>query len=425
MPKENEKIKYIDFVSLYPTVQYYKEMLCGFPTKYIEPKECNESWFGFIKCKIIRPRRLFDPILLSKIKVDGYTNLIFVLCKKCAETQNQSICEHIENERVFIGTWTTTEVANAIEKGYRILKIYEVWNFKERSDGLFKTYIRRFMAMKLQSSKYDFVSKEEEASLKQHIKDSLNIDVGKFEYNPGLRSLSKIALNSNWGKFSQRPNFYQSKYVSELDEYYSIVLNDKVDKLNIQFINDDMCYLNSVLKDHFIDTQTNSNIWLAILVTAHARLMLYSKIETYNEKVLYFDTDFLIVIDNGTKEIETGPMLGQMTDELNGQSITSYVATGPKSYSFKYGPNQLEKSVIKGFTLNHQNGTLLNHDSLKKIVKEQLKCVKVINERKINRKKNEGIVNVRYEKAFKLCYNKRAIKKVSDNHISTVPFGYL
>ena len=60
-------------------------------------------------------------------------------------------------------------------------------------------------------------------------------------------------------------------------------------------------------------------------------------------------------------------MLGQLTDELDGQAITQFVSTGPKSYSFKYGNNQ-QKSAIKGFTLNHEINNLLNHDSLSKIV---------------------------------------------------------
>ena len=80
-----------------------------------------------------------------------------------------------------------------------------------------------------------------------------------------------------------------------------------------------------------------------------------------NEKVLY--------ADDGTKNIETGDMLGDMTDEISGKGISSFASTGPKSYSFKYGDNE-QKSAIKGFTLNHENNNLLNHDSLSKIVKK-------------------------------------------------------
>ena len=47
------------------------------------------------------------------------------------------------------------------------------------------------------------------------------------------------------------------------------------------------------------------------------------------EKVLYFDTDSIIYLDDGTKNVKTGGMLGDMTDELSGKGITNFVSTGP------------------------------------------------------------------------------------------------
>ena len=58
------------------------------------------------------------------------------------------------------------------------------------------------------------------------------------------------------------------------------------------------------------------------------------------------------------KHIETGDMLGEMTDELSGKGITNFVSSGPKSYSFKYGDNE-EKLAIKGFTLGYENSSIL------------------------------------------------------------------
>ena len=150
--------------------------------------------------------------------------------------------------------------------------------------------------------------------------------------------------------------------------------------------------------------------------------MLYDKLNYLNEKVLYFDTDSIIYADDGTKKIETGDMLGDMTDELSGKVITNFVSTGPKSYSFKYG-EKCEKSAIKGFTLNHENSSILNHDSLSKIVKSQVREITIINENKITRK-NREIVNKYCEKVFKFGYDKRVIKHVDENHIDTLPYGY-
>ena len=93
-----------------------------------------------------------------------------------------------------------------------------------------------------------------------------------------------------------------------------------------------------------------------------------------------------------------------MTNEISGKEITNFVSTGPGSYSFKYG-NGDQKSAIKGFTLNYKNGCYLNHDSLAKVVKKQLKEMTIRNESKLAQK-NQEIVNKYCEKAFTLGYDK-------------------
>ena len=135
------------------------------------------------------------------------------------------------------------------------------------------------------------------------------------------------------------------------------------------------------------------------------------------EKVLYFDTDSIIYVDDGKKTIKTGDMLGDMTDELSGKAITNFVSTGPKSYSFIYGDN-CEKSAIKGFTLNHESSSILNHDSMVKIVKNQIRELTIVNENKITRQ-NREIVNKYCEKIFKMVYDKRVIRHVGCNQIDT------
>ena len=147
------------------------------------------------------------------------------------------------------------------------------------------------MKIKLESSKYDFKTKVGETNFKLKIKKILDIDIEKFEFSAGLRSISKLCL---WGKFGQRSNMSQTKYVTEVSEFYELLLDDKLDNLNIQFINDDMVQMIYNFKDPFVDNSKNTNIYIACFTTSHARLMLYDKLDYLQEKVLYFDTDSII-----------------------------------------------------------------------------------------------------------------------------------
>ena len=56
---------------------------------------------------------------------------MFPLCKTCADTLNQNPCTHNAQERAILGTWCHVELMKAIEKGYEVLEIHEVWHWEE------------------------------------------------------------------------------------------------------------------------------------------------------------------------------------------------------------------------------------------------------------------------------------------------------
>ncbi|KAE9524574.1 hypothetical protein AGLY_014624 [Aphis glycines] len=178
---------------------YYDYYPVGHPKKIFNPKVYDKNWFGLIKCKILPPRNLYHPVLPVKIKMKKSEKLLFPLCYKCAVDQNK-ICNHSQNERQFIGTWATDEVNKALEKGYIIIKMYEVWNFKEKTTDLFKEYIKNFMKIKLESSKHNYSSNEEYV---KEVFDKMGILLGIKQIidNPGRRAVAKLCLVSLWGKF--------------------------------------------------------------------------------------------------------------------------------------------------------------------------------------------------------------------------------
>ena len=131
--------------------------------------------------------------------------LLFPLCRMCSDKKPKK-CNHKDEERTFIGTWCSSEIEVALKKGYQKIKIYEVWNFEERTDELFKEYVRKFLKLKMESSplvvgeKCTYKSEEE---FKNVVKEKLGMELGKIEHNPGMRAISKMCLNSLWGKFDR------------------------------------------------------------------------------------------------------------------------------------------------------------------------------------------------------------------------------
>ena len=128
--KENEKIKYYDFTSLYPAVQKQESYPIGYP-EIITKFASNDisKFFGLVKCKIVPPARLYAPVLPARIN----HKLVFTLCHQCALDQ-EAVCKHNDAKRAITGTWPTIEVNKALEKGYQIVQIFEVWHWEKKGD---------------------------------------------------------------------------------------------------------------------------------------------------------------------------------------------------------------------------------------------------------------------------------------------------
>ena len=120
-----KKIKYVDYTSLYPWVNKYGVYPIGHPTIITQDFDDVKNYFGLIKCDILPPRDLYHPVLPFKCN----KKLMFALCHACASTMQQTPCHHTEDERTLHGVWVSLELNKAIKKGYRIVKIYEVWHF--------------------------------------------------------------------------------------------------------------------------------------------------------------------------------------------------------------------------------------------------------------------------------------------------------
>lgn len=84
----------------------------------------------------------------------------------------------------------------------------------------------------------------------------------------------------------------------------------------------------------FIPQEKSTNIFVAAFTTAWARIKLYSEMDKLGRAVLYHDTDSIIYASNGENDPPLGNFLGDFTDELNGDVITTFVSGKIKFYAY-------------------------------------------------------------------------------------------
>ena len=427
-----EKIEYLDFTSLYPEINKYYRYPVGHAEIITQDFEPIEAYFGIAKVVILPPRGLYHPIL--PYKSQGKNK--FPLCQTCADLEYSGVCKHADLEREMHGTWCTPEILKAKEKGYIISEIIEVYHWSEtavfdpdsKEGGLFSEYVNFFLKFKQEASGWpDWCTDDEKKH--QYISDYLKNESIALDYdsvckNPGLRSLSKLCLNSFWGKFGQRDNLMQTTliYSDEEAKFFQFLTDESKKVKDFHIINEDTIELQWCHNENFITDNANSNLYIACFTTCWARLKLYNVLDSLGERVCYYDTDSVMFI---TKEGElsppTGDYLGDLTDELNGAHITELVCGGPKNYG--YVTNEGKECVkVRGFTLNYTASQLINFDSMKQLVTtSHEKPIPINNPCKISRdKRKRKIYNVEEKKDYRIVYTKR---KVLDN-FDTLPYGY-
>ncbi|VDI55374.1 Hypothetical predicted protein [Mytilus galloprovincialis] len=171
-------------------------------------------------------------------------------CKECKNIKNEK-CIHSDEERVIVGTWSTIEIDKAIEKGYKLQKIYELEHFEKTSTDIFKLYVDTFMKYKQEASgckcdpkycKNDCKNDKECKTKIQYIIDNTayDLDIDKVKYNSGLRFIAKICLNNLWVHFGMRDNFTQKEYCFTLEHITKIVFNEKYKDISTMILDEDI-----------------------------------------------------------------------------------------------------------------------------------------------------------------------------------------
>lgn len=164
----------------------------------------NDKFIGLVKCDITPPKDLYVPVLPDKDDV----KLLFHLNPMKEKT------------------WAPVELKMALEKGYKITKIHSALAYK-RYNGLMREYVGNFIKMKIENSEVKNQKKCDEVN-EYHKRLGFNFEIKPEDtiYNPGLRAVAKICLNSLWGKFGQRTGMDDYDFFYDYNKLINHFVND-------------------------------------------------------------------------------------------------------------------------------------------------------------------------------------------------------
>jgi hypothetical protein len=365
---------YEDVTSLYPWVNATKRYPVGHPTvKYPPVGEVNiEEYFGLVKCQILPPRDLYLPVL--PMHVGPTKKLIFALCRACALSMQVEVCRHSEEERTLRGVWFSEEVKLALSKGYVMKKVEIVWHFEQTSTVLFAPFIVWFYKEKVLSSKppYKDPGQMKQFLLDLKVRDGVSVEsVDEFVENAAKRSLSKLLLNNLWGRFGMRENLTKSCFVSSFEKLARLLDDKSKEVTGVRIITPEIiqvAYTAKTVDD--LPMSRDTNIFIAVITTAWARMRLYEELDRVGDRVVYCDTDSVIYVRSEKPEenLVTGPFLGQMTNELKeGENIVEFSSGGPKNYAYR---TNLERGIVRvrGFFIDVVNATGFTHGNVTDVI---------------------------------------------------------
>ncbi|KAI8903035.1 DNA polymerase type B, organellar and viral-domain-containing protein [Gorgonomyces haynaldii] len=207
---------YVDVQSMYPFVQYTREIPCGIP----EWREFDNvdldflrSFIGFAECNIEPIRYLHHPVIGGQ---DPETHkYVFDLRPK---------------KRIVL---TSAEIQVALENGYIVTKLYKALVFPQRQI-LFQSYIQTFLKIELEASGIPAEVDREVFSRRYRDELGIVLDEAKMKKSKGLRSMAKLMLNSLWGKLGQDPNLTQTVVIDDDAEYKSYLRREYEAELDIR-----------------------------------------------------------------------------------------------------------------------------------------------------------------------------------------------
>ena len=195
-----------------------------------------------------------------------------------------------------------------------------IWHFPQTQTGLFAEYVNKWLKNKTEASGWPNTCDTDTAKsayIQEYYKrEGVQLEPEKIAKNAGRKQVAKLMLNSFSGKFREKPNKMQTFTVTSPAELYKIIEDRGNNIHDIRICREEIVEIDVTEAEEEVIPSSKTNIFIASFTTAWARLELYKYLDMLKEQVLYFDTDSVIYLwKKGLPEVETGPFLGQMTNE--------------------------------------------------------------------------------------------------------------
>ena len=142
-----------------------------------------------------------------------------------------------------------------------------------------------------------------------------------------------------WGFFGKREDETRFILTADIREVDALLANSDIEITFLGLIGEGRM-LQVEYRSLKEKLPSKGNVMLAAMTTAYARIHLYKLISRFGPHVVYFDTDSIVLaLPPGVDPPDTSNLIGGLKDEVSdaygtGHSISSFVSTGPKCYSF-------------------------------------------------------------------------------------------
>lgn len=364
-----DRILYVDFKSLYPSVQktdvhdtYYPvgqaqwipERPSGFDIDSGEPYKGGVS--NEIMLRMMANKTGFLKVGTKCLKYVTHPTLSR-LASNPTDPDDKTLKLLFENRNQFGEIYAWPELEEAILSGeIEVTHLLEGLLFEKGT--VFNDYVNFFFKMKQDAE-----------------------DKG----NAGLRELAKLLLNSLWGKMGQR-SYGVKEWVHDearLDFLIKQINEGVFELLKLENREPHRVWIEYRKKEDF-NNLTHTNYQLAAFVSMWGRVILHRKVlNVHGQRVLYSDTDSGIVYVRKEDSMPwLGNDIGDLTDEIpkmvKGKGflepyIEEAVFVAPKTYGLKIRCAQnrslvYHKVVCKGFEASFAGSFNLNFESMKELV---------------------------------------------------------